>query len=168
MRRNLMTRRRKLGLIACLCLVALAGCSSRIFQQPEVTLRDVQLAGIGLRGGTLLFNVEVSNPNRFALSADRLQYQLAIADLDAGRDTTWLDLARGMYDVPFSIGPGETDVVQIPVEFTYSALGGAASSLLRAGTFNYRAAGSIDVRTPLGSYNVPFRRGGMVSLLGSR
>jgi hypothetical protein len=54
------------------------------------------------------------------------------------------------------------------VEFTYTGLGGAATSLLRAGTFNYRATGTVDVRTPLGSYDIPFRRGGMVTLLGAR
>lgn len=156
------------SLVAFICLLALTACGSGIFRQPEVVLQNVELAGIGLRGGTLLFNVQVTNPNRFALNAEQLEYQLAIADLEAGRDTTWMDLASGRYDTPFSVGAGATEVVQIPVEFSYSGLGGAASSLLRAGTFNYRASGAVDVRTPLGTYHVPFRRGGMISLLGAR
>lgn len=144
-----------------------AGCGSRLFEQPQVNLQSVQLAGLGLRGGTLLVNLQITNPNSFSLSANQLEYQLAIADMGAGSDTTWLDLANGLYAEPFSVGAGATENVQVPVEFTYSSLGGAASSVLRAGTFNYRATGTVAVRTPLGTREVPFRRGGMVSLLGT-
>jgi LEA14-like dessication related protein len=144
-------------------LILLTGCGTA-FREPTVTLQDVRLAGIGARGGTLMVDVEVMNPNRFALSTDRLRYQLAIAQ--TGRDTTWFDLATGLYEEPISIGPGQTGYLRVPVEFTYTGLGGAAASIMRAGTFNYRATGSVDLRTPVGTYQVPFRRSGMVSLLG--
>lgn len=144
-----------------------AGCGSRLFKQPEVNLQSVQLAGLGLRGGTLLVNVQITNPNSFTLSANQLEYALAIADAGADNDTTWLDLANGLYAEPFSVGAGATENVQVPVEFSYSSLGGAANSVLRAGTFNYRASGTVAVRTPLGTRTIPFRRGGMVSLLGA-
>jgi LEA14-like dessication related protein len=156
------------SIAAAVLLAAAAACGSSVFRQPEVTLENVQLVGLGLRGGTLLVEVEVANPNRFALSANQLRYQLAIADTEAGRDTTWLDLASGTYEEPFSVAAGQAAQVQVPVEFTYAGLGGAASSLLRAGTFNYRATGTVEVRTPLGSHEVPFRRGGMVTLAGAR
>jgi LEA14-like dessication related protein len=144
-------------------LLLLTGCGSA-FREPTVTLQDVRIAGIGATGGTLMVDVEVMNPNRFALSTDRLRYQLAIAD--TRRDTTWLDLAAGTYEEPISIGPGQTGYIRVPVEFSYAGLGGAAVSIMRAGTFNYRATGFVDLRTPVGTYEVPFRRGGMVSLLG--
>ena len=155
-------------LVGILLILAVPACGSGAFQQPDVRLEGVQLAGLGLRGGTLMVNVEITNPNRFSLSANQLHYQLAIADNESTRDTVWVDLASGTYDEPFSVSAGATERVQIPVEFTYAGLGGAASSILRAGTFNYRATGTVDVRTPLGSREVPFRRGGMVTLLGSR
>jgi LEA14-like dessication related protein len=149
-------------------LLLLAGCGSRVFQEPQVTLQSVHLAGLGLRGGTLMVNVEITNPNRFALSASEVRYQLAIADTDSPRDTAWVDLASGRYAEPMSVGSGQTEIFQVPVEFSYTGLGGAGASLLRAGTFNYRASGVVDVRTPVGSYEIPFRRGGMVTLMGSR
>jgi len=155
------------SLVAVAAFLSLGACASAVFQQPEVRLEGVQLAGLGLRGGTLLFNVEVTNPNRFTLSAEELTYQLSIADTRASGDTLWLDLASGTYAEPFSVGGGETATVQVPVEFTYAGLGGAAASILRAGTFSYRATGTVDVRTPLGSREVPFRRGGMVTLMGA-
>lgn len=155
-------------LVLAALLLSLAGCARGIFRQPVVTLQNVQVAGLGLRGGTLLVNLEVQNPNRFDLNANQLEYQLAIADTEEAGDTAWIDLASGIYAEPFSIGAGETGTVQVPVEFTYAGLGGAASSILRAGTFSYRASGTVDVRTPLGTYDVPFRRGGLVTLVGSQ
>jgi LEA14-like dessication related protein len=148
-------------------LLLLGACGSGAFRQPVVELQNVQLAGLGLRGGTLIVNVEVTNPNRFTLTSNRLRYQLAIADTETPRDTQWIDLASGVFEEPFSVRPGETGYVQVPVEFTYAGLGGAAASLMRAGTFNYRASGIVDVRTPVGVYEVPFQRGGMVTLMGA-
>ena len=146
----------------------LTACASAIYQQPRVTLENVHIAGLGLRGGTLVVNLEVTNPNRFALNAEQLEYQVEISDRESAADSTWVDLTSGVYDEPFSVAAGATEMVEIPIEFSYSGLGGAASSLMRAGTFSYRATGTVDVRTPLGRYEVPFRRGGMVSLLSSR
>lgn len=158
------TRTRAVWLV--LFAVLLGACGGRVFRQPQVTLESVQLGGLGLRGGTLLVSLEVVNPNRFALNANELTYALQLSDPEAAGDTAWLDFANGTYDQPFSVGAGDTARVEIPVEFTYSGLGGAAGSLLRSGTFTYRATGSVDVRTPLGSYDVPFSRRGTVTLMG--
>ena len=159
-------RLRPLGL---LLLVALVGaCASSVFRQPVVTLENVQIGGLGIRGGTLLVNLKVVNPNRFALNASRLTYELAVSDPQEAADTAWIDFADGIYDQPFSVAARDTAVVQIPVEFSYTGLGTGIGSLLSRGTFTYRAAGVVDVRTPLGSYDVPFRKRGTVTLLGTR
>lgn len=149
-------------------VLLLAACSGPLFRQPEVTLAGVQLAGLGLTGGTLLVNVRVSNPNRFSLGANTLRYDLYVGDARRSGDTTWLPFASGLYDRGFSVGGGDTATVQIPVDFNYADLGGAASSILRAGTFHYRASGQVDVNTPLGSRLVPFLKRGTVTLSGVR
>ncbi len=153
------------GALMLLLVMFVAGCGS-VFREPQVTIRDVQLAGLGFTGGTLVFHVEVMNPNSFALNASGLAYELALADPRSAGDTTWVDIASGVFTDDLSVGGGATEVLQVPIEFTYQGLGGAASSLLRSGTFTYRATGSVDVRTPLGSRQVPFRRGGIVNLIG--
>lgn len=151
-----------------LALFALGACAGPVYQQPEVTLQNVQVAGLGLRGGTLLVNLKVVNPNRFSLQADRLRYDLMLRDSRVAGDTVWINFASGIYDQPFSVAARDSGTVQIPVEFTYAGLGSATGSLLRAGTFDYRAGGSVDVRTPVGLYEVPFQRRGTVTLLGER
>lgn len=149
-------------------VLALSACPGPVYQQPEVALQNVQLAGLGLRGGTLLVNVKVVNPNRFALNADRLRYDLLLRDSRAANDTVWLNFASGIFAQQFTVAARDSGFVQIPVEFTYAGLGGAATSLLRAGTFDYRASGIVDVRTPLGLYEVPFARRGTFTLMGER
>jgi LEA14-like dessication related protein len=151
-----------------LLLLQVAACGGSVIREPVVTLESVQLAGLGLRGGILTVGLAIQNPNPFSLSTDKLRYAVSIADTNASGDTVWLDLASGVYEENFSVGGGETAFVEVPVEFTYAGLGSAASSILRAGTFTYRASGVVDVRTPLGGREVPFERNGIVTLLGAR
>lgn len=155
------------AVLALVAVLALGGCTSSMYKQPEITLQNVQLGGLGLRGGTLLVNVKVVNPNRFALHANQLRYDLSIADSRQNTDAAeWIDFASGIFAEPFTVGGRDSATVQIPVEFTYSGLGGATATVLRTGAFNYSARGSVDVRTPIGPYTVPFQRRGSVSMLG--
>ncbi|HEX2091948.1 MAG TPA: LEA type 2 family protein [Longimicrobiaceae bacterium] len=148
--------------------VLLGSCGTFGFREPRVELESVQLGGLGLRGGTLLVSLVVENPNGFSLTAESLSYNLAVRDSETPGDTAWIDFATGTYNRPFTVGAGETETVQIPVEFAYSGLGGAAASILRAGTFDYRASGTVDVQTPIGSRAVPFRKRGTVTMAGVR
>ena len=150
--------------LSLLVMAMLAACGTFGFRQPKVNLEGVQLGSLGLRGGTLLVSVRVENPNGFALNAERLRYDLALRDPDVAGDTAWIDFASGTYDQEFSVGAGRTETVQIPVEFSYAGLGGAASSLLRNGTFHYRARGEVDVDTPIGTRAVPFTKRGTFTM----
>ncbi len=150
-----------------LFFLLISGCGSSVFQEPEVDLEGVQLGGLGLRGGTLIVNLRIVNPNRFGLSADELTYELEVADPDEPGDSDWVEFASGTYDESFTVGARDTSVVQIPIEFSYSALGSAASSILSAGTFDYQATGSVNVGTPIGSYDIPFSKRGIVTLIGT-
>jgi LEA14-like dessication related protein len=156
------------GVLSAGLALMLTGCGGSIFQQPEITLESVQIGGLGLSGGTLVVDLQVVNPNRFALSSNRLNYELDLRQEESGADTSWVDFADGAYEQPFTVRGGETARVQIPVSFSYSGLGAAAGSMLRRGTFTYRASGTADVRTPLGTHQVPFRKTGTVTLLGTR
>lgn len=154
-------------LAASLLLALLAGCGPA-FRQPVVRLENVTVAGLGLHGGTLVVHLEVENPNRFSLTANQLRYALSIADPDRAGDTVWIDVAEGVHARPFTVGARETGRVQIPVEFTYAGMGTAVTSLLRRGTFEYRARGVVEARTPVGTRDIPFSRQGLMTLSGAR
>jgi LEA14-like dessication related protein len=160
------TRSLRAAFAGVVAVLLLAGCGS-MFREPKITLDNVRIGGLGLQGGTLLVSLSVENPNGFTLSTEALRYQLSVRDPSAVGDTVWVDFANGTFDEPISVRGGETREVQIPVEFSYSGLGGASSSILRNGTFTYRALGSVDVRTPIGTRSVPFQKQGTVTMLGA-
>ena len=51
---------------------------------------------------------------------------------------------------------GDSTIVKIPVSFTYSGLGQAASQLLRTGAVNYRVLGDVTVGSVVGNFTVPY------------
>jgi hypothetical protein len=169
-------------------LVVLGACTGGMYRQPQITLEDVRLGGLGFTGGTLLVDVKVVNPNRFALRASELAYDLRIRSTRQENDTTWVNFAQGVVDLGtiqrfnsgsdrrgngedaqlgFLIPARDSATVQIPVEFTYSGLGSAGATILRYGSFTYRAEGTVNANTPVGTRRLPFRRIGTVTLGGA-
>lgn len=140
---------KKLGVIA-LALIA-AACSAlgrQAFQNPVVDLRDVKVEGLGISGGQLAVQLSVYNPNNYRLDASRLTYRVFVGDS--------VDLANGAVETRATVQAGDSTIVNVPVSFTYSGLGAAASQLLRTGTVNYRVAGDVTVGSVVGNFTVPY------------
>lgn len=140
-------------------LLAPQSCAT-VFDQPEVQLAGIRLAGLGTTGGTVIVRLIIVNPNRYALDASRLTYDVDLATPD-GDD--WLDLAQGTYDRSVIVGARDTAAVEIPVEFRYSSLGSALRSLMDYGTVQYRIEGRIVLAEPI-TRDFPYRRVGTVSV----
>lgn len=154
--------RRAFGMAAWLVLATVpAGCAS-LFQAPEVRLQSVRVLGLGLTGGTLEAGVLVSNPNRYALRTARLSYDLELADAGQSGDS-WSPLANGQLEHVVEIPASDSVVVSVPIEFTWSGVGGAIRSLLERGTFDYRVSGALQLRSPI-QRDVPYRRTGTLSV----
>jgi LEA14-like dessication related protein len=143
-------------------LLAASGCASALYRQPKIELESVGVGGLGLTGGTLLVNVRIQNPNSFTLGADRVTYDLAVRK---GADE-WTSIAQGTYARPFRVKGGRTEVVQIPVEFSYAGAGGVGSALMRSGSVVYRATGTVMAHTPLGDRELPFAQDGTFTTAG--
>ena len=158
-----MIRRTTLLLMA----VVLAAACGPLYERPDIQVSSVQIGSLGLTGGTLLIDVTVHNPNRFALESREVRYQLDIAAPAAG-DTAWTEFARGTFDETISVAARDSATARIPVQFEYRALGGAANTILRGGALTYRARGEADVGTPIGGRTVPFRHSGTVPIGGTR
>src|ERR1051326_3907833 len=61
-----------------MCIAAvLTGCktlgSALHFAEPEVQLKEIQITGLGLSGGTLNLALDVYNPNGYRLRSTRLE-----------------------------------------------------------------------------------------------
>jgi LEA14-like dessication related protein len=153
---------RKLALVglAAVAAVGVYGCASigrNAFAQPEVTLRDVKLQGVGLTGGSFDVVLSVYNPNGYRLDASQLNYNLFV-------DT--LRFANGTLNQQFTVQEKDSTIVRVPVNFSYAGVGEAGRQLLNTGSVNYRVAGDVTVATPVGSFKVPYDRTGRFSTLG--
>lgn len=156
-------KRMKKHLFVTLSLAAallVAGCSS-MFKEPEVRLDGVRMAGVGLRGATLVARVHISNPNGFDLATRALTYDLELQDTEDGGE--WVRLAQGTLSEPIQVGRNGSTVVEVPIEFRYSDLGPAVRSLLDRGTFGYRVSGRVELQEPI-SRTVPYRKSGRVAM----
>jgi LEA14-like dessication related protein len=140
--------------------MALSACNGAV-RRPEIELEGVTLGSVGLTGGTLMANIRVHNPNTFTLRANNLRYQLFVRrNAAAPSDSTWTRFADGVYPDTMNVRAGQTRTFAIPVSFSFGQLAGAGRSLLDYGRVDYRAQGTVDVRTPVGTREVPFHKNG--------
>lgn len=137
------------------------------FRKPTIELEGVELGSVGFSGGTILVNVRVQNPNAIGFRAENVTYELFLrAPRDSANEQAWERLTSGTYEEDIVVRARETRTVQIPVEFRLSDLGPVASSVMRTGRFNYRVAGTVQVRAAGTTRTVPFRKTGSMSLTG--
>ena len=130
---------------------AVAACSAlgrQAFQNPVVNLRDVRVMSVGTTGGNLEVALNVYNPNQYRLDATRMTYRVFVGDS--------VGLATGAVDSRTTVQAGDSTIVKIPVSFTYSGLGAAASQLLRTGAVNYKVTGDVTVGSVVGNFTVPY------------
>jgi LEA14-like dessication related protein len=122
------------------------------------------VAGIGLRGASLVADLDINNQNDFSIETDSIAYRLFAS---TSGDGTWQPLFQRTYTQRIVIPEDQRTRIEIPIEFNYSDLSGAARSLLDRGTFNYRIEGNAFVREPT-RRTIPFTKTGNVSLQGAR
>ena len=153
------------GVLAAVMLaVVAAGCIGRV-RKPEVTLNSVRVAGIGLRGASLIAELDINNPNDFTIETDSIRYQLFANT--SGDGTSWAPVMERTFSQRVVIDEDKTTRVDIPIDFNYADLSGAARSILDRGTFNYQLRGNVFVREPM-RRTIPFTHTGNVSLQGAR
>lgn len=142
---------------AVLLIAAAAGCAALGmggFSEPVVRLKDVQVTGLGLTGGSVDVRLSVYNPNKYKLDALKMTYKV---DIDS------IPLGDGELDGRFVVQGKDSSEVRLPVRFTYAGLGAAGQSLLKAGTLNYRVRGDFTVSTPVGNFTRPYNQTGRYS-----
>lgn len=151
------TRRNWMWAAAAFLMMAAAGCAAlgrATYAEPTVRLKDVTITGLGLQGGSVDVRLSVYNPNKFKLDAVKMTYKV---DIDS------IPLGDGELGDRFVVPSGDSSEVRLPVRFTYAGLGAAGSSLLKAGSINYRVRGDFTVSTPLGNFTRPYNQTGRYS-----
>lgn len=94
-------------------------------QRPGITVNDLRVEQLNLRGARLALDVTVSNPNTFELALGALRYQLNIN----GHEWT-----TGALDRLPRIDAGESRTLSIPVDLDFAAIGSGVRQMLISGS----------------------------------
>ncbi len=135
-----------------LMTMLITGCSSMVkelMQAPQI--KGVQLKSFSAKDKSVVFDVDIYNPNSFALpisglSGDMVLNQMTIGSLDAESDQNLAALS--------------TQTVTVPIVLDTNALIEAAGSVLtdRQAIYNFNGG----VKTPVGK--IPFSKSGELSI----
>ena len=162
MRTGVGVRARARSVVLAVGVLVWGACMPKV-EQPDVWLGGVRLASIGLNGGVVDVRLSVYNPNRFALEAAGMSYDLEMRD--GGGD--WVRFTDGVIQERVRVGAGDTTDIVVPVEFSFSGLGQVARSLLNRGAVEYRVSGEVALEGPI-RRDIPYRHEGTVTPSGVR
>ncbi len=132
---------------------ALSGCLSlsKMIEKPTVVLQELTLQNPTLDGATLLFGLQVGNPNRVAIEVDSLDYKIEVADRT---------LVEGTLHRKMRIPAFDQALVEIPIPFKYGELIASISQLLTNPLTPYRLQGAAK----LGPLSIPFDKTGEIRI----
>ncbi|HYL21564.1 MAG TPA: LEA type 2 family protein [Gemmatimonadales bacterium] len=125
------------------------------FQEPEVSLQEIQITSIGLTGGTFDLELDVWNPNDYRLRSTRLEVGIDLEDTHFG---------DALLDRPLDLSPTNHGRVVVPVRFEWAGLGAGAKALLTRRAVGYGITGRVWLDTPLGDKTVSVTGKGNVPL----
>jgi late embryogenesis abundant protein len=138
--------------------VAVGACATlgRLsFQEPVVSLQEIDLIGIGLTGGTFDLVFDVWNPNDYRIRSTRLE---------VGIDLEGTHFGDALLDRPLDLSPTNHSRVVMPVRFEWAGLGAGAKALVTKRAVGYAITGTVLLDTPLGEQRVAVKGQGNAPL----
>lgn len=112
-------------------------------KKPVVELKEVEMANADAKGANLLFNIQVMNPNDFALEVDSIRYAIEIG----GKQ-----IAQEEIKDATKVDANTTGIVKIPLKVLYADIFTSIGDFLRNESTAYRLKGSASV----GMLSLPF------------
>ena len=141
------------GLWVVVCGCATVGHLS--FSEPTVELKQINITGFGLSGGTLDLVFDVYNPNAYRLRSTRVEI---------GLDLEGRHFGDALLERPLDLSPTNHSQVVVPVRFEWAGVGAGAKALLLRQAIGYGVTGAVLLDTPLGSKRVAVNGAGHVPL----
>lgn len=119
----------------------------RAVEKPTVSVDSVRFQSVSLNEGRLDSQLQVYNPNAFALPTRKVTYHLKLN----GRNIISSELALDK-----NIPARGTVALLVPIRFHYSEVLQGIASIFQQGKIQYQLSGDVDV----GFMNIPFSRSG--------
>ncbi|WP_291516671.1 LEA type 2 family protein [Bdellovibrio sp. ArHS] len=142
-------------LLVALFLTALSACSGKgllgLAEKPEAKLQSVYAKDTNLSGTTLVFVVNVQNPNRFAIEVEEVAYKVYIGDKQ---------LTTAKTNSAIKIPAAQDANIELPLPVKYGDLMGHLGSILTQGELPYKIEG--DAKFSFAT--IPFTKEGKVEL----
>ena len=139
-------------LSAYICLL-FSGCSTlqKIagISDPELTVKDVSLQDVSFEEATLLFDIDVRNPNNHDAKVSGFTYDLSIDNQT---------VVKGKKDEGFVLKKNESSIVQVPIILAYKAIYSTLQNVAEKDTFDYTMLVNMDFDLPvLGKTVIPVK-----------
>lgn len=145
---------RKFILVSTISLFMLAGCASilQIFgEKPKAELKEVVLKDASFSGGTLVFVVNIYNPNSFNIDVREINYKVFIS----GQEFSTAKTSKA-----FSV-PAKKDLdIEIPLPVKFGSLWTHLSQALVSKALVYKIEGNAK----LSFTTIPFSKDGKLEL----
>src|SRR5438552_13143183 len=120
------------------------------FQDPQIELREIEVVGVGLTGGTLNLAFDVYNPNDYRIRSTRME---------VGIDLEGSHFGDALLERPLDLSPTNHSRVVVPVRFEWSGVGAGAKALLTRRAVAYGLTGTVWVGTRRGGQGGTVRGG---------
>jgi len=146
--------------IGCVALVGCATLQQALrFQEPSIHLQEIRVTGLGLSGGTLDLELDVLNPNDFALRTLRMEL---------GIDLEQVHFGDALLESAIELPSQQHTLVTVPVRFEWAGVGAGARGLLTRQAIHYGLTGVATLGTPIGDRRVSIQGSGDVPLRALR
>src|SRR5213082_3878161 len=145
----------RISVVALVCL-SCATIGRLSFTEPDVSLQEIAVTGIGLTGGTFDLVFDVYNPNDYRIRSTRLE---------VGVDLDGTHFGDALLERPLDLSPTNHNRVVVPVRFEWAGVGAGAKALLTRRAVGYGITGRVLLDTPLGDKTVALTGKGNVPIL---
>ena len=123
-------------------------------REPNVEFSKMSIQSISFDGVSLLFDFDVTNPNRMDVTAEGYQYEFFINERS---------FLSGEQNVPVAVSSESTTKVQVPVSMNFAELYETFGSLIRGDSLSYKLATEVDFDLPvIGTRRVPVEANGVL------
>lgn len=134
---------------------SLSGCSllQTVVQSPQVKIEKVRVTDPSLTDATLMFDLDVFNPNGVDLHVDNIDYQLELN----GRE-----FAKGEFKDSTELPSQKSAKVSIPIRVQYNQIFSSLMAAFQKPDTEYKIQGNAK----LGFLTVPFNETGKINWKG--
>ncbi len=150
----------KKGLLLLTVALLVSSCASlrdyTDIREPDVRFSNMSIQNITFDGVTLLFDFDVTNPNRFNVNAEQYSYEFFI------NENSFLS---GTQQEPLRIASEATSIIQVPVTLNFQEVYQTFSSLLRQDAMAYMLSTEVEFDLPVaGRKKVPVSTSGEIPI----